>query len=200
MAPHDENKPRLDDQRGSLEKVDYEPEEELGSVGSLQAKLKKIRAELEGCKKERSEYLDGWQRCKADAINARKDTESKAARSAELLREALVHDIIPALDSFDMAAESETWAEISDGWKTGMEQVRDQLIDALRRHGIERFGKIGDSFDPVFHDIAEERNSVDGEAGSVIAVVRSGYKVGNRVLRGAHVVIKSHPHKEPETL
>src|SRR3990167_3053038 len=92
--------------------VNFEPEEELGDLSATQAKLKKLKEELAKAKQERQEYLDGWQRCKADSINARKETEARASRSAEMLREALVHDIIPALDSFDMAAGSEAWAEV----------------------------------------------------------------------------------------
>src|SRR3990167_8959975 len=132
--------------------VDFEPEEELGDVAAAKAKLKKLKDELEKAKKERQEYLDGWQRCKADSVNAKKEMEARAGRTAELLREALVHDIIPALDSFDMAAGSEAWAEIGDGWKSGMELVRDQLLDALKRHGIERFGKVGDTFDHTLYE------------------------------------------------
>src|SRR3989344_3623848 len=171
--------------------ITVEPSEELGERGVLKQKIQKLKVELEECKKERTEYLDGWQRCKADAINARKDSESKVARSAEILREALVHDIIPALDSFDMAAGSEVWTEVNDGWKTGMEAVRDQLIDALRRHGIERFGKVGDVFNPALHDVAEEKDDVVGEAGSIAIVLRFGYRAGDRVLRPAQVVVKS---------
>src|SRR3990167_10144947 len=117
------NEERADD-------IDFEPEEELGDIAAAKARNKKMKDELEKVKKERQEYLDGWQRCKADSINTKKDIEARAGRTAELLREALVHDIIPALDSFDMAAESEAWASVSDGWRSGMEQVRDQLIDA----------------------------------------------------------------------
>jgi molecular chaperone GrpE len=170
--------------------VDFEPEEELGSVAAAQAKLKKLRDELEKVKKERQEYLDGWQRCKADAINAKKDLEARATRSAEALREALVHDIIPALDSFDMAAGSEAWSEVSDGWKSGMERVRDQLLEALRSHGIERFGKVGEAVDHSMHEIAEEISDSAGDSGTIIRILRYGYKTKDRVLRPAHVVVK----------
>src|SRR3990172_5219675 len=125
------------------EEVNFEPEEELGDIGAAQAKIRKVKEELERVKKERQEYLDGWQRAKADAVNSKRETEARATRSGEMLREELVHDIIPALDSFDMAAGSEAWAEVSDGWKSGMERVRDQLLDALRQHGVERYTKIG---------------------------------------------------------
>ena len=172
------------------EDIDFEPEEELGGIGSAQAKLKKLKEELEKVKKERQEYLDGWQRCKADSINARKDTEAKAARTAELLREALIHDVIPALDSFDMAAESEAWNAIEDGWRSGMERVRDQLIDALKRHGIERYGRVGDMLDHAIHEVAQEVDDVPGKSGEVVRVLRAGYRASDRVLRPAQVIIK----------
>lgn len=174
----------------SHEDIDFEPEDEMGGVAAAKAKLQKLRDELMQVKKERQEYLDGWQRCKADAVNAKKDTEARAARSAELLREALVHDIIPALDSFDMAAGSEQWAEVSDGWRSGMEHVRNQLIDALRSHGVERYGKVGDVFDHVLHEAVEERDDAAGEPGTIIRMLRAGYRAGERVLRAAQVIVR----------
>jgi len=170
--------------------IDFEPEDELGDIGAAQAKLKKLKEELEKVKKERQEYLDGWQRCKADAVNARKDIETRASRSAEMLREALVHDIIPALDSFDMAAESEAWTTVGDGWRSGMERVRDQLIDALKRHGIERYGKVGDMLDHAIHEVAQEVDDVAGEPGEIVKILRAGYRSNERILRPAQVITK----------
>ncbi len=169
---------------------DIEPEEDLGDVAAAQAKMKKLKEELAKIKKERQEYLDGWQRCKADSVNLRKDVESRAARSAEMLREALVHDIIPALDSFDLAAGSEAWATVSDGWRSGMENVRDQLVSALRNHGVERYGKVGDHFDHALYDAVEDNDDVAGEKSTVARILRYGYKSSNNVLRPAQVTVK----------
>lgn len=172
------------------EEIDFEPEDELGSVGAAQAKLKKLKDELEQVKKERQEYLDGWQRCKADSVNMKREVEARASRSAEGLREALVHDIIPALDSFDMAAGSEAWAEVSDGWKNGMEMVRGQLIDALKSHGIERYGKVGEPINHAMHEVLEERDDIAGDSQTVARILRYGYKTGEKVLRPAQVIAK----------
>ena len=172
------------------EDIDFEPEEELGDIDAAKAKLKKLKDELEKVKKERQEYLDGWQRCKADGINAKKDVESRAARTAELLREALVHDIIPALDSFDMAADSEAWNNVEPGWRSGMERVRDQLIEALKRHGIKRYGKVGDMLDHALHEVVQESDEMPGKSGEIVRVLRSGYRAGERVLRPAQVITK----------
>lgn len=172
------------------EDVDFEPEDELGSVGAVKAKMEKLRDELEKAKSERQEYLDGWQRCKADSVNAKKDIERQAARTAELLREALVHDIIPALDSFDMASGSEAWSEVADGFRSGMEAVQNQLLEALKRHGIERYGKVGERFDHALHEALEERDDVAGKSGEIARIIRHGYKAGDRVLRAAQVIVK----------
>lgn len=175
---------------GKRDDVDFESEEELGDLAAAEAKLQKLRDELQKVKKERQEYLDGWQRCKADSVNAKKDAEARATRLSEMLREELVHDIIPALDSFDMAAGSEAWASVSDGWRSGMEHVRNQLLEALRRNGIERVGRVGEGVDHALHEIMEERDDVAGESGTVSRVLRFGYKTKERVLRPAQVILK----------
>lgn len=179
QAPHEEH-----------QDIDFEPEDELGSVGVVKAKMQKLKDEFEKVKAERQEYLDGWQRSKADAINLKRETERQAMRTAETLRESLVHDLIPALDSFDMAATSEQWATLDSGWRSGMEMVRDQLINALRSHGIERYGKVGEKFDHALHDAVEERADIAGDSGTIARVLRSGYKAGDRVLRAAQVIVK----------
>src|SRR3954469_6131319 len=106
MTEHDEEKNAPGENLES--EVSFEPEEEMGDIGAAKAKLRKLKDELEKVKQERQEFLDGWQRCKADAVNSKQESARAAARSAEMLREALVHDIIPVLDSFDMATGSES--------------------------------------------------------------------------------------------
>jgi len=181
----------MDEERA--EDIDFEPADELGEIGATNAKLQKLKEELEKVKKERQEYLDGWQRCKADSINARKEIEARALRSAESLREALVHDIIPALDSFDLAAGSEAWASVSDGFRSGMERVQSQLLAALKSHGIERFGKVGEKIDHSMHEAVEERDDFPGEAGTIARIIRYGYRSDERILRPAQVIVKSGP-------
>lgn len=174
------------------EELDFEPEDELGTVGAVKAKMQKLRDELERIKKERSEYLDGWQRSKADAINMKKEAHAAGERQAARAKEGVIEDIIPALDSFDMAAGSAAWDAIDPQWRGGMDQVRNQLLAALSSNGIERYGKVGEMYDPYIHDVVEEKDDVPGEAGSIFKILRYGYKAGEKVLRPAQVVIKKH--------
>ena len=174
----------------NCEDVDIQPEEELGTLGAAQAKLKKLKDELAKAKAERQEFLDGWQRCKADSVNARKELLAQAERASARERDRLVDELIPALDSFDMAAASEQWVSVDDGFRTGMEHVRSLIVETFANHGVERFGKVGDQFDPALHEAAQEDKGAAGKEGEVIRVLRSGYRTGERVMRPAQVIIK----------
>lgn len=172
------------------EEIDFEPEDEMGSLGAAKAKMQKLRDELDQVKQERAEYLDGWQRCKADAANAKKDAALDMQRMQSRVRESLTEDLLPVLDSFDMASASESWLAVDENWRSGMEQVRNQLLDVLSRHGIERFGKVGEMYDPYVHEAVQELDDVAGESGSIARILRYGYKSKDRVIRPAQVILK----------
>lgn len=174
-----------------IDEMDFEPEEELGSIGAAQAKIKKLRAELKDAQQKRDEYLAGWQREKADAINMKKELAHDAIRMGARVKQGIVEDILPALDSFDMAASSEAWGQIDDGWRNGMENVQNQLLEALRRNGIERFGRVGEMSNPFLHEILQETDDMPGKSGEIVRILRYGYKAGEHVIRPAHVIVKA---------
>lgn len=195
MFTHHDNDDIRDESLGasgdsSEQELDFEPEDELGSVGALQAKVRKLREELKDAKDKRDEYLDGWQRCKADSINARKDALAMGDRAAARAKESLIEDIVPVLDSFDMAAGSEAWANVDESWRSGTEQIRNQLLDVLSRHGVERYGKVGEMSDHNLHEIVQEIEDVAGESGEIVRILRYGYRLGDRVIRPAQVIVK----------
>lgn len=183
---HDESRAPDEEQT----ELDFEPEEELGALQSAKAKMQKLRDELLEARKERQEYLDGWQRCKADAANAQKHAAEEALRAKTRIREEFAEDILPVLDSFDMAAGAESWRSVDANWRAGMEQVRNQLLDVLQRHGIIRFGTVGDAYDPYLHEAVQEIEDAPGESGTIARIVRAGYKSSDRVVRPAQVIIK----------
>lgn len=169
------------------EDIDFEPEDELGTVGAVKAKMQKLRDELAATKKERQEYLDGWQRAKADLINAKKDAADALQRAAALGRDAFVEELIPALDSFDMAMRSDAWNSVDAAWRIGVESIYGQLQGVLQAHGVEIFGKEGEKFDTSLHEAIEEREG--GESGTIAKVLRCGYRAKQRILRAAQVAI-----------
>jgi len=168
-----------------------EDEAELSEVPAAQAAFKKLRVQLREAQAKRDEYLTGWQRCKADSVNARKDLLADAERRANREKLSFIEELIPVLDSFDMATGSDAWAEVNDGFRTGMEHVRNQLLDVLSRHGVERYGKVGEPFDPRLHEAVQEMGDVAGDPHSIVKILRYGYRSGEYVIRPAQIIIKS---------
>jgi molecular chaperone GrpE len=142
--------------------------------------------ELEAVTRERDEYLDRLQRLKAEFDNYRK----RAARDQELLvaraHERLVKELLPVLDDLERALEAAAGHEEAK-LEEGVALVHRELRDALRREGlleIETDGK----FDPHVHEALLSQPS-QADEGSVVEVVQKGYRLGDRVLRPARVVI-----------
>ena len=172
------------------DELEFEADEELGDVAAAQAKLKKLRGQLHEAQQKRDEYLSGWQRCKADAINARKDALLQAERAGAREKESFIADLLTVLDSFDMATASDSWFAVAEEWRSGMTRVQNQLLDLLSRHGVERYGKIGDAFDPRLYEAVQEIE--DGEASHTVArILRHGYKTSDRVIRPAQVIVRA---------
>lgn len=172
------------------EDVDFEPDEELGDLGALQAKIKKIQVQLKEAQTKRDEYLTGWQREKADAINAKKDAQYAAQRTVERAKDSFIEDLLPALDSFDMATSSESWDNVSDEWRNGMGRIHSQLLDVLQRNGVQRFGESNELFDPAKHEAVQEIDDGSGESHTIFKVLRHGYAAGDRVIRPAQVIVR----------
>ncbi|MDZ4227152.1 MAG: nucleotide exchange factor GrpE, partial [Patescibacteria group bacterium] len=102
----------------------------------------------------------------------------------------IVMELIPSLDSFDLAEGSEAWERVDAGWKKGIEHIRTQMLEVLERNGVSRFGKVGEPFDPKRHESVQESDDAPGEPHCIVKVLRSGYAVGEQVVRPAQVVVK----------
>lgn len=170
--------------------VDFEADEEMGDLAGAQTKIKKLRDQLKEAQTKRDEYLDGWQRCKAESVNVRKEAFASADRAASRAKESIIEDIIPVLDSFDMAATGEAWANVDESWRSGIEQIRNQLLDALSRNGVVRYTKVGDMSDHNLHEVVQEMEDVAGESGEIVRILRYGYKANEKILRPAQVIVK----------
>jgi molecular chaperone GrpE len=144
--------------------------------------------ELEALQQERDELLDTLQRVQAEFDNYRKraarDQQSLVARA----HERLVKELLPVLDDLERALEA---AEAHEEAKLeeGVALVARSLADVLRKEGLEEVLTEG-KFDPHVHEALLSQPS-ETEEGSVIEVLQKGYRLGDRVLRPARVVISS---------
>ncbi|MDR3558617.1 MAG: nucleotide exchange factor GrpE [Candidatus Pacebacteria bacterium] len=151
--------------------------------------IKKLREKLKKSDAERMEYLTGWQRAKADLINARKRDEVDRADFIKFANERLIDGIIPVLDSFEMAmGNKEAWEKADKNWRIGVESIASQLKKALADAGLEEANPVGQKFDPM-RDEAAEYVPVDSEDKNhaILAVIQKGYNLNGRPMRPAKV-------------
>ena len=175
---------------GSVELVAPEPED-LGielpddpeeAIRLLLAEVAKARAEATG-------FLDDLKRVAADFDNYRKRTLKESAATLDRAAERVVERIMPVLDTLDAAIQTEARTEAEQGILAGMVNTREQLLKALEAEGLEVIPTVGEPFDPNIHE------PVGAPAGSSSFVVsqelRRGYKLRDRVLRAALVVLEA---------
>jgi molecular chaperone GrpE len=146
-----------------------------------------LQEQVEGLERERDEYLDSLQRLKAEFDNFRKrtarDYESMSARA----NEALLKELLPILDDLERAleaAEDHEEAKLEEGVRL----VQRSLAEIARRHGLEEIETNG-AFDPHVHEALLTQLADGAEPGSVLQVLQKGYRLGDRVLRPARVVV-----------
>lgn len=153
-----------------------EPKKENGS-GEQEDELTSLR-------RERDEYLDGWRRAKADLINYKKEESQRFEAIARFAHEDLLRDILPVLDSFELAI---TALEKQGTVEKGVYMIKGQLEDVLRRRGLARI-KVsrGDEFDPHRHE-AVAMIEAEGAPGTVHEEVEAGYLLHDKILRPARV-------------
>jgi molecular chaperone GrpE len=150
---------------------------------------------LEALVRERDDYLDSLQRLKADFENYRKraarDQQSFAARAAE----SLVKELLPVLDDLERALEAAEQHEEAQ-LEEGVRLVHRSLFQTLRKQGLEEIETNG-RFDPHVHEALLAQPS-EAEEGSVIDVLQKGYRLGDRVLRPARVVVAAAKEEQPD--
>ena len=138
-----------------------------------------------------AEYLDGWQRSTADFINARKEEDRNRGELVKYAVSGLMGDLVGVLDSFNLAMiNKEMWEKVDKGWRTGVEYIYHQLIGVLRDNGMVEIGIIGEKLDLGIHQPIEETETGDvNMADTISEVFQKGYKIGDRVIRPAHVKV-----------
>jgi molecular chaperone GrpE len=152
---------------------------------------KKLREEIKVLRKEKEEYLTGWQRAKADYINLQKEQIDSYSKNSIIAKEKFLENILPAIDSFDMAfSNKESWEKVDSNWRMGVEYIYSQIIKGLEDSGIEKIDKTGVIFDPLIHQSIETIKTDDESKDHTIEkIIQTGYKIGERIIRPAKVNI-----------
>ena len=156
-----------------------------------------LESELDEARRRAEEYLDDLRRVAADFDNYRKRVARDQAAQAARATESLVSELLPVLDNLERAldaSEHHEEAKVAEG----VARVRQQLADILHRRGLEEIeAEPGEAFDPHVHEALSHQPSEHPE-GEIAAVWQRGYRLGDRIVRAARVVVSSGPATEAE--
>ena len=165
-------------------KLEYIKEEE-----EIQAadKVKKLRAKLKKCRKNKEEYLDGWQRQKADFINYTKEESKRLEEFKKYANESLLMEIIYILDYFEIAIKELKDDDKNKEWFKGILSVNKNIKKILENNGISEINiAVGDKFNPVLCESLDSIKSQE-EPETILEIFQKGYKLHDRVIRPARV-------------
>jgi molecular chaperone GrpE len=151
---------------------------------------------LAALQRERDELYDRLLRTTAEFDNYRKRTDRERRDLREMSAADVVHELLPVVDDLERALEAARPPDAEPGaadavplgsFRRGVELIHRQLLEFLRRRGVEPFEALGEPFDPNWHE-AVGHDPADGRAdGEVTVEVRRGYRIGPRLLRAAMV-------------
>ena len=150
--------------------------------------------EVLSLRKELEELSDRHTRLQADFENQRRRGLKERQEAHQYGHENLVKDLLATVDNLDRAIEHASNSSKSDdedfqGMLQGVELVRRELLAAFAKHGVSRLEALNQAFDPNFHEAMAQQESDQVPANTVVQVFQTGYKLRDRLLRPARVVV-----------
>ncbi len=148
-----------------------------------------LKEQLDECKKQSEEYLNGWKRARADYLNYRNEEADRLTVLLNACREDVIADILPVLDNFNLVLKEIPEDKLKDAHIDGIAKVKTQLESVLKSYGVEEVEAEGQKFDPNMHEVVAEVEAEGKEPGTVVEVTQKGYTVNGRLLRPAKVKV-----------
>lgn len=173
----------LDQQDAELKEEYLERDKELTPeemIEELQAALVEVSGKAE-------EYLDGWQRARAEFANYKKRILKENAEIRQVARGEVIKIYLDVVDDLKRALEDKPNQEESNSWAAGIELIYQKLLTRLETEGVTPMNALGEEFDPTIHEALMTEESDEHESGQIIEVMQEGYWIGDKVLRPALV-------------
>ncbi len=182
-----ENDIKNTENTAGAESVAGEAQTAQGPVSEMDA----LKQALEKVTSERDEYLNGWQRAKADFANAKKRADESLVEYRKLATEGLVEELIPVLQSFEMAfANKDAWEKADKSWRAGVEYIHSQLKSILEQNGLKEVNPLGEDFNPNRDEAIEFVPVTDPAQGNkIVGVITKGYSLNGKDIRAPKVKV-----------
>ncbi len=162
-------------------------EEDLAMQNTFQAEVESLKQELENTRSKSEEYLDGWQRSRAEFANYKKRVEREQASIYQTTSTTIIKRYLDILDDLERALNNRPPEGDGKIWAEGIELIYRKFLSILENEGVVIMKAQGEQFDPNLHEAISSEENDEFESGQIIEVVKQGYTQGERVLRPALV-------------
>lgn len=154
-------------------------------------KTDKLKARIKELEKKNADLLDGWQRDKADFINARKRDEEQKLEFMKFSKSDIISELLSVLDSFESAFKNkEAWEKADKNWRMGVEYIHTQLMNIMTQNGLTVLNPLGEKFNHSRDEAVETVKVDDKESDDkILEVVRVGYELHGKELRAPKVKV-----------
>lgn len=159
----------------------------IAQVEELQREVGELRQTLAEQQARAEEYLDGWQRARAEFANYKKRVEREQAQAYQAAAGTILRRYLEVIDDLERALKNRPKEGEGLAWASGVELIYNKLLTILENEGVRQFNSDGQSFDPNLHEAVTSEESDEHESGQIIEVLQQGYVLGDRVLRPAMV-------------
>lgn len=176
--------------REDLPLADEEPEQ---VVEAFVVESDEIEQQLRAEQQKAEEYLDLLRRTQADFVNYRRRVTQEQAEMRTTAQIALLKQLLPILDDFERAVDATPENLAQDPWVQGLLLIARRLTSQFDQLGVRQIGAPGEQFDPRLHEALTMEVRADSPEGTILQVVRSGYALGERIIRPAQVIVAGAP-------
>ena len=159
-------------------------------------KIEKLKEDVSRLEKEVEYWKNEYYRAYADTQNLRKSLEKDHQNAMKYRAEGFIDNLLPILDSFHVVLSKEPEDPNLRNYLVGFQFIYRNLVSVLENEGVNEIApKVGDKFNASTMNAVEVEES-DGEEGLITKVITNGYKLHDRLVRPANVVVSKHPHEE----
>lgn len=164
---------------------------EFSDLNSLITELDRVTQELDEQKNKAAEMQARYLRAVADLENFRKRALKDKEDLSKMVTSNFAEDLLPVVDNFKLGMTSANSHPEAKVVAEGLGMVLAQFMEVLKNKGIEEISPNGEKFDPMFHECVSHLANEDVEEDHVIETIRAGYKLKDRLVRAATVVVSS---------
>ena len=194
----DSNELSLDRDQPSADE-ESSPGREMPSGLTIEEQVEFLRDALDASRKELEQSLDAAQRAQAGLVNYKRRTDDERIEQGKYANSRLISKILPVMEELDLAMTHAGESGTNDSWLEGVKLIQRKLSSLLQSEGVAEIETVGNPFNPVEHEALGTEPTADYPPGHITKALRPGYRLYDRVIQPAQVMVARELEDQEQT-